>query len=603
MKKKVVWLVVSCLMVAALLLASCGPAAVEEEEVVVTPEEEEVVTEEEVVVAEEKEMVRDSLGRLVKKPRYGGTLVTTLSSDIRGFDEPHTSWAQALCTSLHITNEELLTGDFTKGPTGTGEASWVANEFFDHLSVGCLAESWEIPDDQTIIFHIRQGVHWHDKPPVNGRELVADDVVFSAERCMFTPGSYGYSVYQAEVRDALTITAPDKWTVVVKWLPGYVYEAMRIVAEYVTIIPPDMVELHGDMKDWQNSCGTGPFMLVDYVPGSSSTFVRNPDYWRQHPLYPDDTMPYLDGVKWLIIPDASTRLSAMRTGKVDRLGVGWEYAEDLIKTSPQLVMVKNPPALSAAIFMRTDKPELPFHDQRVRQALQLGLDNQAIVNDYYVGNAVLVNHPITPLPELMDMYTPLEELPEVVQELYGYNPEKAKQLLAEAGYPDGFTTEIICTSGGVDLLSIVKAYWEEIGVILNIEVKETAVFTSIGFRRTHKEMILDATIDSTPRTWNNFAPDNQGNKSMIDDPVVNEAIEYWLTHSMEWDNIAQKARETYLYILEQAWTVPLPPGYSFTFWWPWLKDYNGEYSIAFYNWHNYAMYLWIDQDLKKEMGY
>jgi len=155
----------------------------------------------------------------------------------------------------------------------------------------------------------------------------------------------------------------------------------------------------------------------------------------------------------------------------------------------------------------------------------------------------------------------------------------------------------------VDLLSIVKAYWEQIGVILNLEVRESAVYNSIGYRRNHEEMIVSTGVDSTPRTWNNFAPDNLGNKSMINDTVVNEAIDYWLEHSLEWDNIAQKARETYPYILEQAWTVPLPAGYSFYFWWPWFNDYHGESSVGFYNSYGLAQYCWIDQDLKKEMGY
>ena len=611
MKKKMVWLLVSCLMVAALLLASCGPAA-EEEDVVTPGEEEEVVpVEEEEVVTEEKEMVSVTFTKLdgtvieksLEKPEYGGVFVRAMSSDVQGFDEAYTGWGQAVCSTLHITNEELLTGDYTKGGAGTSEASWLANEFFDRLSVGCLAESWEIPDDETVIYHIRQGIHWHDKPPVNGRELTADDVVFSVNRLFATPGSYAYGVYEPDVRDAISITAPDKWTVVQKWLPGYCMESLRILAEYTTIMAPEVVEEYGDMKDWRNSIGTGPFMLVDYVNMSTATFDRNPNYWRKHPIF-GDQMPYVDGVKWLIIPDASTRLSALRTGKLDIHGVSWEDIEALTETNPELVMAKNPPTLSNLIFMRTDKPELPFSDQRVRQALQLGLDNEAIVDAYYGGNALLVVHPIAPLLEFeKDMYIPLEELPEVVQELYGYNPEKAKQLLAEAGYPDGFTTEIICTAGYSDILSIVKADWEKIGVILNLEVRDSAVYNSIGYRRNHKEMIVSTGVDSTPRTWNNFAPDNLGNKSMIDDPRVNEAIEYWLVHSMEWDNITQVAREIYPYILEQAWTVPLPTQYSFVFWWPWIKGYYGESSYGFYNHYNYINYLWIDQDLKKEMGY
>ena len=609
MKNKIVWLILSYLMVAALLLVSCGPAEVEEEEEVVTPEEEEVaVPEEEEVVPEGKEMVRDSLGRLVEKPKYGGMLVTARSSDVRSFDESYSGYGQALTPTLCLTNEELITGDYLKGAIGSGETSWVGRTVFENTSVGCLAESWEFPDDQTVIFHLRKGIHYALNPAseasrlVGGREVVADDVAFTLEQYFVLPSSYGSSVYKPEVRDPIKITAPDKYTVVAEWIPGYAGEMFR-VAEYNSIIPPEVVEKYGDMQDWRNSVGSGAFMLTDYVPMSAITFVKNPNYWRKHPLYPDDTMPYLDGVKWLIIPDRSTRMSALRTGKIDSLGVGWEDVEDMTRTNPELVWAKFPPGMSTLIFMRTDKPELPFYDKRVRQALQLGLDNQAIVDEYYDGNAVLVVHPIAPLPEFGDMYTPLEELPEAVQELYGYHPEKARQLLAEAGYPDGFETSVICTAGHVDILSIVKSYWEQIGVILNLEVRESAVYNSIDYRNTHKEMIVGNGIDNTPHVWVNFFPDNTGNNSMIDDPLVNEAIDYTMEHSAEWDKIVQRCRETYPYILEQAWTVPLPAAYSYVAWWPWYKDFRGESQIGYWNTANIALYTWLDQDLKKEMGY
>jgi peptide/nickel transport system substrate-binding protein len=314
-------------------------------------------------------------------------------------------------------------------------------------------------------------------------------------------------------------------------------------------------------------------------------------------------MPYLDGVKWLIIPDASTRISALRTGKIDLLGVGWEDAADTAKTNPELIWVSSPPTMSALLFMRTDKPELPFYDQRVRRALQLGLNNQEIIDEYYGGNAVLMNHPLVPMPEFEGMYTPLEELPETVQELYGYNPEKAKQLLAEAGYPDGFTAEIICTAGQADLLSIVKYDWGQIGVTLNLEVRETAVYNSIGFRRNFKDMYIGPGTDTTLSSWNNFNPDNVGNKSLIDDPRVNQAIYDWREYGSDWDKLSQIAKEIYPYILEQAWTVPLPPAYGFAFWWPWLKDYAGESAVGYFNWYDYVEYVWLDQELKKEMGY
>ena len=202
MKRKYIWLVVSCFMVAALLLASCAPA--EEEEEVVTPGEEEEVAppEEEEVVPPGKEMVKVTLKKLdgttvellKEKPKYGGVFTLTLSSDPTGFDEAYT--ASYMTFTLKFTNEELLTGDWTRGPAGTGECTWLIVQFLPDCEIGGVAESWEIVDDRTVRFHIRKGIHFALNPDseasrlVGGREMTAHDVVYSLKRHFLTPGMY-----------------------------------------------------------------------------------------------------------------------------------------------------------------------------------------------------------------------------------------------------------------------------------------------------------------------------------------------------------------------------------------------------------------------------
>jgi peptide/nickel transport system substrate-binding protein len=356
------------------------------------------------------------------------------------------------------------------------------------------------------------------------------------------------------------------------------------------------------MQDWKVSNGTGPFMLTDYVPASSVTMVGNPNYWKQHPLYPEDTLPYLDGIKILIIPDLSTRLAALRTGKVDWYrGVTWEDGESLMTTNPELNHIRKLATGTMNIFMRTDRPELPFYDVRVRQALGMAVDRQAIIDEYYGGNAVLLSHPITPVPEFGDMYIPLEELPESIQELYEYHPDKARQLLAEAGYPDGFVTSIITTSTSVDLLSVVKDYWSKVGVDLTIDVKEVGAFRNISNKRSHEEMITGSGVNSTPRSWNNFRPGSLLNASMIDDPRLNEAHALYQEYFFDFDKLVEVTRDVYPYILEQAWSVQMPAVYSYTMWQPWVKDYRGEYSLGCWNLYKWIENLWIDVDLKAEL--
>ena len=125
-------------------------------------------------------MVKDSLGRLVEQPQYGGTLTFALDNANMGFDDNYGSASR--CYALHYTNRALITGDWGKSETGSGECSWFGSRSPFNCLDGELAESWEFPDPDTCILHIRQGVNWQNKAPVNGRELNADDVVFNFKR-------------------------------------------------------------------------------------------------------------------------------------------------------------------------------------------------------------------------------------------------------------------------------------------------------------------------------------------------------------------------------------------------------------------------------------
>ena len=167
MTKKIIWMLVSCLMVLSLVMASCGPAEeeaeveIEEGEVTIVgeAEEEEEEVEEEVVVGE---------GLLSPDvPKYGGVFIDT-GGDPFG-------WDPGIMQSIFIfwsrfMNEPLFITDWSKGPAGTDQVDFQFGYMgMGSLLRGALAESYELPDEETIIFHIRKGVHWWDKPPVNGR--------------------------------------------------------------------------------------------------------------------------------------------------------------------------------------------------------------------------------------------------------------------------------------------------------------------------------------------------------------------------------------------------------------------------------------------------
>ena len=116
---------------------------------------------------------------------------------------------------------------------------------------------------------------------------------------------------------------------------------------------------------------------------------------------------------------------------IDVGGVPWHEVESLKQTNPEMLFRRNPPTQSHTVSVRTDIP--PFNDIRVRHATMLAIDQPAMLNDFYEGNAELFTLPIQRV--FTSVYTPPDELPEDIRELYEYRPDKARELLTEAGYP------------------------------------------------------------------------------------------------------------------------------------------------------------------------
>lgn len=600
--KKISWLVLSCLLAAALVLAACRPASLVEEKPPVkepTPVEKPLV----------EEPIPTSV---VEAPRHGGTFNMVLSADIIDFDDVVGEHWRTYTAKL--TNDELFGGDWARGPAGSGECTWVEHGVNRIESKAPrLAESWDIPDNETMIFHIRKGVRYALNPAseasrlVGGRELTAEDIVLNVERTNTDPRSYFVRAYR-HLAETTTATAPDKYTVVFKYKPEYFGDFITLYPDFMCIYPPELLKKYENLKDWRNSVGTGPFILTDFLPAGSATLVRNPGFWDKDPVGPGkgNQLPYLDGVRFLIITDESTRYAALRAGKIDLCGVSVTEAPVMMKTNPELKYNKWLPSSAAEqLFMRTDKKELPVGDVRVRQALYLALDNEKIKRDLHGGEAELLCWPITYVAEYAGAYLPLEELPEDVRELYGYNPEKAKRLLAEAGYPDGFKTRIVCynTPAYIDRLSLVKDMWAEVGVELIIEPKEYAVWISMLTRRAYDEMFFgyNSGIGTYFKMINMWGT-SMYNGSYIDDPVVNEyrgKMEKAIMDRFNEARMDELNRELTPHLLRQAYVITLPYPYAYLFWQPWVKNYHGELAVGYYNYYDFLRWVWLDLDLRK----
>jgi peptide/nickel transport system substrate-binding protein len=547
-------------------------------------------------------------------PKYGGTITTTGGFGYNSFDLMK-QW-DIFIGHVQWTHNEPMGGDFSKGPQGTHETNWdygfVGNT---KLLSAELAESWTLPDATTIIWHLRKGVHWAKNPKaeknalVNGREMVADDWVWSLKQAFDVPTSWQAGQYPAgDPRRPTSFKATDKYTVEVK-VPADSQGLMLLeMGGNNHIKCPELWTTGGDNTNWKNIIGTGPWILDDFVDGSSITYVKNPDYWDTDPLHKGNKVPYADKVSLLVINDISTQLSALRTAKIDYIGFGGVRSEDaktLLSQNKNLLSYKR---INGPWVLSGRQDKAPFSDLKVRRALNLAVDKQAILKDYYKGDAELMAYPYPPGPDWSKYYTPLNQLPPDTQELFtGYNVEKAKQLLKDAGYPTGFKAEVIVTSQQPrpDEVSLLAGYLSKIGVILDIKVVEPGMYSSIDVKNETKDMYYG----EAKGVWAPFeqlmVKKNTGaNDAIIDDPYYDEVGKV-IGRDMVGnpDNFFKVMKESGVHELSSAWAIFMPSPYAYNVWWPWLKNYDGITWTGWADINDWVEYLWIDQDLKKSLGY
>jgi peptide/nickel transport system substrate-binding protein len=253
--------------------------------------------------------------------------------------------------------------------------------------------------------------------------------------------------------------------------------------------------------------------------------------------------------------------------------------------------------------MRTDKPDLPFKDQRVRQALMLATDFQSIKDKLDGGDSEILSFPLANIKGYDKAYMPMDELPKSVQALYGYDVLKAKQLLADAGYPTGFKTSIVTWNNPdyIDYLSAIKDMWAKIGVDLSIQPLEFGAYMGLTASRNYDQMLYGFYVQPGPYAQLlPFTGPNTFNRSWIKDSKVDatyqEILKYNLVNQAKVD---QLYHDLMPYVLEQAWYIPRPVPYVYDFWWPWVKNYHGENQLGYKP--IWPKYVWIDQDLKKQM--
>lgn len=537
------------------------------------------------------------------RPRHGGTLsvgtpLVTLSP--QSWDPA--DWNYKTADDAGYFYDRLLVADLSRKRARGGPHRFLADSFLPPDAVrGDLAESWRwMENPLRLEMKLRKGVMFPDKPGVMAaRPLTAQDVLFSYQRLTSSakkvPEFFDY-LEKLEATDPHTIVFTfrhfqEDWDYRFGW---------GILS---SIYPKEVVD--AGIANWKNANGTGPFQLTEHVQGNSQTYTRNPVYWGKEPFGADSLqLPFVDRVVVRTLKDEATQHAALRTAKLDLLQtITWTAAEELKKSAPHLKWSRRLAQGGGYLAMRTDTK--PFDDLRVRRALNMAVNKQEIAQLFYGGNAEVFAHPQH--PDFPGYFEPLEAMPESIRELYVYDPDKARKLLAEAGYPRGFSFKAqvcSCNPAQMDLLPLVVAYLEKVGVKLEIEPLEQGAFSSLmrNGKNAPGFFIANSIGNPTLSLRKNFVKGQYTNNSQWDDPAFAKKLE--AVYRERDETMRQKmVRELTRDILEKAPYLWLPTAYLYTAWWPWVKNYDGElYAGGFWLSPVYAR-VWIDQDLKKKMGY
>jgi len=447
-----------------------------------------------------------------------------------------------------------------------------------------LAESWIQSNDTTYIFKLRRGARWHVKPPVNGREVTAEDVKYTYERFMGTTNPNRGLLEQVDKVEAL-----DKYTVKFTLKEPFAWFLDALASTSAWIIAKEAVEQYGDLKRPESCVGTGPFMLERYEPNLKLTYVRNPNYFIPG-------LPHVDGVDVAIETDPASAFAGWLSGRYD---FGPEYGMVVRRSDLEAAKQRKPGlqtqdyivVFGGITWVHVDQE--PFKDLRVRRAIAIATNWKEVLETSSWSQGHGLPNPAIPAA-FKDWSIPIDPLPAEGRRLYDFDPREAKRLLAEAGLSNGLKTTVESTAGYgpdfIDAVQVTLAGWKKGGIDAELKLKEYGAFISSTIFGKFDKMgtgLFGAWTDPDSYLYRYFIPGQPTNAAGVNDPKLTEMIRL----QRRTFNVAKRREiifDIQRYVSQQVWGLYGPSVSAVAAWEPYVKnfapnighDYGGRLMVA-----------------------
>ncbi len=489
------------------------------------------------------------------QPKTGGTIHVGSTAPILGLD-PHTTEGVPYATYFY---------SYVVQPT-----DWHTPD----ATIGDLAESWETPDDNTWIFHLRGDAKFPDVAPTNGRPVVAEDIVKSIDRYRATPGastSWDQWTEKYEAVDQRTFKETTK--------KPYGYFLMDLGSPLTAIMAMELVDSYGGSLQ-SNVAGSGPYALKSYNKNEGMEVVRNPLYYHDY--------PYVDGINIKVYTDDGAMQVAFRAGQIDVYNALTKATADNVRNVGGVSVQKFLDRLYTVLVVNAVKfPQ--FKDERIREAIDLSLDRQLMIDKLLFGDGELSG----PVPPLWPAALPRDE----VADAYKRDVAKAKQLLSAANasdltfdlsfanYQDNPDRAAIIQSNLADAEITANLKGADLGSWLTALTNNDMVATTFGHLRYLSDYIQINSMHS--HGWTQTDSGYLG----VDDAEVDALIEKidGTLDDQERSKLEQEAQRKVLARHGPTFTLYEPYGYWAAY------DFIKGYTATSYGFGLYKYDYWIDK--------